>query len=127
VKASPKDVEKYLGKAAIAIDRLERLRPILVSLDAGAGVPDGQLKKAIDEFQSIGRALAAIEPPRKLEPTHELLSKACVLGAAGAAARRDAATEESARASTAATAAAGALMLLERARANLGFASRSGS
>jgi len=62
-------------------------------------------------------------PPRTLVTTHELFRDLCVLGAASVAARvAPAAPDDSARAWNAAAAAAGAIMFLDRARAEVGLA-----
>jgi hypothetical protein len=116
-------VAQYFQRASSLLERLERLRPLLVSLDALAALPPEQLKAAAEEFQSIRHALAAIVPPRSLASTHELFRDVCALGAASAAARvAPAASDDSTRAWNAAAAAAGAIMLLDRARAEVGLA-----
>ncbi len=125
VRAPAEDVARYLPRASPLLDRLERLRPLLVSLDAAAVVPEEQLKTAAEEFTSVREALTAIEPPRSVAVTHELFRDVCVLGAASATARvAPAGADESTRAWNAAAAAAGAIMLLDRARAELGLARR---
>ncbi|MGE5359040.1 MAG: AMIN domain-containing protein [Bacteroidales bacterium] len=124
-RPSPKDVEKYLQKAALAILRLERVRPILVSLDALAAVHDAQLKKAAEEFQAIRRVLVAVNPPRSLKQTHDELCEVCTLGTTAATARLDRTLPDATRGWSAASAAAGALMLLERAQTDLGLGPRS--
>jgi hypothetical protein len=123
VRAPAKDVAQYVQQASSLLDRLERLRPLLVSLDGLAALPDEQLKTAAQEFEAIRQALAAIVPPRTLAATHGLFRDLCVLGAASAAARVAlAAPDDSTRAWNAAAAAAGAIMLLDRARAEVGLA-----
>jgi hypothetical protein len=118
-----KDVAQYLQRASSLLERLERLRPLLVSLDALADLPEAQLKAAAQEFESIRRALATILPPHTVAATHEVFRDVCVLGAASAAARlAPAAPDDSARAWNAAAAAAGAIMLLDRAWAEVGLA-----
>jgi hypothetical protein len=122
-RAPAKDVAQYLPRTSALLERLERLRPLLQSLDALAALPAGQLKSAAQEFESIRQALAAIVPPRTLAPTHELFRDLCVLGAASVAARVAPATpDDSTRAWNAAAAAAGAIMFLDRVRAELGLA-----
>jgi hypothetical protein len=80
------------------------------------------LTAAAAEFESIRLALTVIVPPRTLTATHELLRDVCVLGAASAAARvAPTAPDDSARAWNAAAAAAGAIMFLDRARADVGL------
>ena len=125
VPLPPKDVEKYLRKAAPALERLEKLRPLLASIDALQHVDGETLRKAAAELDATGRALSAIEPPRKVSETHELLAKACALGATAARAAAETAPENT-QAWSAASAAAGALMLIERARADLGVTSKIG-
>jgi hypothetical protein len=122
-RASAKDVERYLQQASSGLDRLERLRPVLTSLDALTPVSGLDLKAAAGEFDSIRQGLAAIEPPQRLRATHDLLSTVCVLGALSARTRLEAvARGDTARAWNAASAAASAIMLLDRARADLGLA-----
>jgi hypothetical protein len=122
VRAPAKDVAQYLQRTLHVLERLERLRPLLASLDALAALPNEQLKAAADEFRSTRQALAAIVPPRTLAATHELFVEVCVLGAAAAAARvTPNVADESTRAWNAAAAAAGAIMLLDRARAEVGL------
>jgi hypothetical protein len=118
-----KDIAQYLQRASSLLERLERLRPLLVSLDALAVLPEEQLKAAAQEFESIRQALAAVAPPRTLAATNELFRDVCVLGAASATARvAPAAPDDSTRAWNAAAAAAGAIMLLDRAWAEVGGA-----
>jgi hypothetical protein len=122
-RAPAKDVERYLQQTSSALDRLEQLRPLLASLDALTPLSGVRLQAAADEFESIRRALAATEPPPTLKVTHELFGTVCVLGALSATTRFEAvARGDTAGASNAAAAAAGAMMLLDRARAELGFA-----
>jgi hypothetical protein len=122
-RAPAKDVEQYLHAASPLLERLERLRPMLVALDALAIVPDERLKPAVEEFGLIRTALASLVPPRSLTATHELLRDACILGAASATARiAPGVPDDASRAWNAAAAAAGAMMLLDRARADLGLA-----
>ena len=121
--APAKDVAQYLQRASSLFERLERLRPLLVSLDALAAPPEEQLKTAAEEFESIRQALVTIVPPRTLAATHQLFCDLCVLGAASAAARvAPAGSDDSTRAWNAAAAAAGAIMFLDRALAEVGLA-----
>lgn len=122
-RAPTKDVAQYLRGASSLLERLERLRPLLVSLDALVVLPEEQMKAAAEEFESIQQALVAIVPPRTLAATHELFRDVCALGTASVAARvAPAAPDDSTRAWNAAAAAAGAIMLLDRARAEVGLA-----
>jgi hypothetical protein len=122
-RAPAKDVAQYLHDASPLLERLERLRPMLVSLDALTIVPGERLKPAVEEFGLIRTALASLVPPRSLTATHELLREACSLGAASVTARvAPGVPDDTSRAWNAAAAAAGAMMLLDRARADLGLA-----
>jgi hypothetical protein len=122
-RAPAKDVAQYLHTASPLLQRLERLRPVLVKLDALAIVPDERLTSAVEEFGLIRTALASLVPPRSLTATHDLLRDACILGATSATARvAPGVPDDSSRAWNAAAAAAGAIMLLDRARADLGLA-----
>jgi hypothetical protein len=122
-RVPPKDVAQYLQRASYLLERVERLRPLLLSLDALAVLPKDQLTAAAEEFESIRKGLAGIVPPRTLAASHELFRDLCVLGASSAAARMAQATpDDSTRAWNAAAAAAGAIMFLDRVWAELGLA-----
>ena len=125
-RAPAKDVERYLQQTSNALDRLQRLRPLLASLDALTPVPEAHLKAATGEFESIRQALAGIGPPPTLKATHELFCTVCVLGALSATTRLEAmARGDTSGAWNAASAAASAMMLLDRARTELGVAPSS--
>ena len=95
-----------------AAGRLERLRPVLASIDARTDVPEPSLREAIAEFATVRKVLTAL----RTSETQDALVKVCVLGTTAAAARIDAqAHADAARAWNAASAAAGALMMLDRA------------
>ncbi len=114
---------RYSQRASSLLGRLERLRPLLGSLDALTIVQEAQLKAAAQEFESIRQALAAIVPPRTLAATHQLFRDVCVVGAASVSARlAPTVADDFTRAWNAAAAAAGALMLLDRAWAEVGLA-----
>ena len=122
-RAPAKDVERYLQQTSSALDRLERLRPVLGSLDVLKPVSEARLKAAAGEFESTRQALAAIEPPRTLTVAHDLFGKVCVLGALSTTTRLEAvATGDTAKEWNAASAAASAMLLLDLARAELGLA-----
>ncbi len=120
-RAPEKDVIRYLKDASAPLQRIENLRPVLLLLDALSAVPERRLNEVAQEFDAIRRTLARIEPPQTLRSAHDDLLRTCALGGAAARARLDrTAPDDSARAWNAASAAAGALMLLERVRAELG-------
>jgi hypothetical protein len=120
-RAPAKDVERYLRQASVALDHLDRLRPLLTSLDAQSVIPEERLRTGVEGFEAARRVLAVIEPPPALRSTHDLFKTASVLGAMSARTRLATAPGDDATGVwTAASAAAGALLLLDRARAELG-------
>jgi len=95
-----------------AAARLERLRPLLVSIDTRADVPEPSLHAALDEFAAIQHTLTGL----RTSEVQDALVKVCVLGTTAVEARIDAQQRgEPGPAWTAASAAAGALMTLDRA------------
>jgi len=123
VRAPARDIERYLRSASAPLQLLQTLRPVLGSLDGLAPLPEERLTRAVEAFDAVQRALSAIEPPKTLSATHEALLRVCGLGAAAARARLDRTVgDDMTRGWNAASAAAGAIMLLERARAELGLA-----
>jgi hypothetical protein len=107
--------QAYAAQLSALVQRLQALRPVLVSIDRFTDVPD-DLTSAAAEFDAIGQILAAIKPPASREATHGLLVRVCGLGA-----RSVRTLEESTRKGdvagqrNASSAAAGALILLDRA------------
>jgi len=97
---------------AAAAARLELLRPLLVSIDTRADVPEGSLRDALREFAAIKQTLASL----RTSEAQDALMKVCVLGTAAAEARIEAQQHgDATRRWTAASAAAGALVTLDRA------------
>jgi hypothetical protein len=120
-RAPAKNAERYMTQASDALGRLDRLRPLLASLDDQAVITDESLRAGAEEFDAVRRALGTVEPPPPLKSAHELLRTACLLGALSATTRLEASRTRDARgAPTAASAAAGSLLLLDRARSELG-------
>jgi NAD(P)H-dependent FMN reductase len=100
---------------AAALSRLERLRPLLLAIDARLDVPAEALRAGISEWEAIRQTLALVRPRAAVASTHETLTKVCVLGSTAANTRLDAQQDsDAARAWNAASAAAGALILLDR-------------
>jgi hypothetical protein len=105
-------VERANAAMLVAAAQLERLRPLLVSVDARIDVPEESLHAAVSEFAAIRQILTAL----RASEAQDALIKVCVLGATAAGARIDAQQHaDVARAWNAASAAAGALMMLDRA------------
>jgi hypothetical protein len=122
IKGSAEDIVKYLDLMSPAIDALDREQAFLASLDALAVLPDEQLREAAKEFLLLRLMMTTVEPPASLKGTHEVFSKACELGAVAATTLLDrAGADDATRRWSAAAAAAGSIMLLERARGDLGL------
>jgi hypothetical protein len=112
-------MEAYAALVATAVERLQALRPVLVSIDRRSEIP-GDLGAAASEFDAIGRLLAAIKPQPAREATHGLLVRTCALGARAARLLQTATqTRDESGQWNAASAAAGALILLDRAAKDL--------
>lgn len=116
---SPADARQRAATLA-ALEQLERLKPVLVSIDTRAALPEEILRTTGGEFEAIRVTLSALRPPRELAPTHEVLVTVCVLGTRAVETRLEA-QQRADDASTwnAASAAAGALILLDRAAREL--------
>ena len=113
--------DPYVAQIAVALGRLQALRPVLSSIDRRAEQPAGDLTAAAAEFDAVARVLAAIKPPASRGTTHGLFLRACALGARASRMRLDSSrTGDSASGWNAASAAAGALIMLDTARADLG-------
>lgn len=104
-------VQRQSRVLAAAAARLELLRPLLVSIDTRADVPEPSLRSARDEFAAIQRTLTGL----RTSEAQDALIKVCVLGATAVEARMEAQPRgDAAHAWNAASAAAGALMTLDR-------------
>jgi hypothetical protein len=118
-REAPVQMEAYAALVATAVERLQALRPVLVSIDRRSEIP-GDLGAAASEFDAIGRLLAAIKPQPAREATHGLLVRTCALGARAARLLQTATqTRDESGQWNAASAAAGALILLDRAAKDL--------
>lgn len=110
----------YDLRVSAVLLRLHAMRPLLESIDRSTDNLPANLDAAVNEFEAIGKVLAAIKPPRSREGTHALLQRACTMGARAVRMRQDGArTNDPAVAPNAASAAAGALMMLDRANKEL--------
>jgi hypothetical protein len=114
------DVQRYRRDAAAALARIEAFRGILQTIDARVPPGGAPLDLADQEIRAARAALANLTPPPSLMPTHDLLRQSCELAASAVAAARGAAPDSD-QSWSAAAAAAGALMLIERAKGNLGI------
>lgn len=117
----PSADDGYAVLIRTSMDRLLALRPMLVSIDRRDAKPDGEFAAAAGEFDALARIFDAIKPPPSRQATHELLVRACALGARATRLGQDAIrTGDMASSWTAASAAAGALLMLDRAANDLG-------
>lgn len=114
------DVQRYRRDAAAALARIDALRGILQTIDARVAPGGAALDLADQEIRAARAALTAITPPPSIAATHDLLRQSCELAASAVAAARGA-SPESDQSWSAAAAAAGALMLIDRAKGNLGI------
>jgi hypothetical protein len=93
---------------------------VLASIDRRAEQPAGDLTAAAVEFDAVARILAGIKVPASRETTPGLLLRVCALGARASRMRLESTRTEDPSGWNAASAAAGALMMLDRASADLG-------
>jgi hypothetical protein len=111
---------QYGIRISSALVRLHALRPLLEAIDRRADSLPGDLNAAAAEFDAVGKLLSGIKPPSNREGTHALLLRTCTLGARAVRMRQEAAgSNDAAKGWDAASAAAGALMMFERANADL--------
>jgi hypothetical protein len=114
--AAAATAERDKAAALAALAQLERLRPVLSSVDSRIETPEASLRAAVEEFDTIRLSVASIRSERD----REALTKICVLGATAVTTRLEAQQgADATRAWNAASAAAGALIMLDRARADL--------
>jgi hypothetical protein len=94
---------------------------VLSAIDRLAPQEPEVLDRAAEEFDSLRRRLSAVKAPEAIRATHDLIVRACTLGAIAAGLRGEAIRSRDETASrNAASAAAGALLLLDRACVELG-------
>jgi hypothetical protein len=115
------DVRRYAGLTDGPIQRLEDLRPLLVSIDRRVPVPTDSLEAASNELRAVRAALNNVQAPRTMRATHDLLARTAALALTATTTRLDASRTGSISGEwNAASAAAGALMLLDRVNIELG-------
>ncbi|HEX2453825.1 MAG TPA: hypothetical protein VHI99_08985 [Vicinamibacterales bacterium] len=119
--ALTEDARKYVALAASPLRRLHDLLPFLEAIDRRSLVPIESLEAAAKELRDIREELLAVLPPRTVKPTHDVLSRGCALALQAISARLDSAQNGNAVGDwNTASAAAGAIMLIQRGRAELG-------
>ena len=110
----------YGLRVSAALVRLHAMRPLLAVNRPKRGEPSANLDAAVNEFEAVGKVLAAIKAPRSREGTHALLQRTCTMGERAVRMRQDGArANDPAAVPNAASAAAGALMMLDRANKDL--------
>jgi hypothetical protein len=117
----PKDAERYLEQIGPTLTRYRKLRPALANIDRQDPKPPEDLTAVREECAAVLRALTAHRASDALRPTHDLLVRSASFALMAATLRNDVgmrADPEKLR--NAASAAAGALLLLDRACAELG-------
>ena len=117
----PREAERYLEQIGPTLTRYRKLRPALASIDRQDPKPPEDLTEVREECAAVLRALTAYRASDALRPTHDLLVRSASFAMMAATLRNDVgmrADPEKLR--NAASAAAGALLLLDRACAELG-------
>ena len=119
-KVPRRDLERYRRQTADPLARVMFLRPRLYAVDLGGDETNEVLQMMADEFAALRSQLAGVIPPEPLRPSHELVIRACTLGAMAANLRLQfAAAGDLSALSNSRSAAAGALLLLDQACADL--------
>jgi hypothetical protein len=120
--------QTYAQQVSGLLARLEKMRPLLVSIDTRREEPGVSLQVAMSELDSIAKALAGIRPSRRMAPIHDRLQQSCNLASQAVRARMESMVQGSSDVAwTGASAAAGALLLLDRVRADLGLGAQRGT
>jgi AMIN domain-containing protein len=118
VSGTPADMQYTLHVSATLV-RLDALRPLLEAIDRRTATLPGDLDAALKESDDAAKLLTTIKPPSSRSSTHALLLRTCTLAARAVRLRQSAIGQDSASSWEAASAAAGALLMLDRASADL--------
>jgi hypothetical protein len=114
-------VERYRSSVSPLLLRLRMQQPLLESLGSLEAQVPSVLQSAIEEFDNVRQELSAVRPPETLKQQHELLMQATRLGMTAARLSVESIKpRDSAVVRNAASAAAGAILMLDRACADLG-------
>jgi hypothetical protein len=115
-----RDLERYRRQASAPLDRLLMQQPLLTTLDSSEDQTEERMKMGVEEFVRLRQELAAIKPPETVRAQHEMLLQASTLGLMAMRVRLESLrTNDPNAIKNAASAAAGAIILLERACADL--------
>lgn len=119
------ELRAYRYAVAGALDRLQRMTPLLESIKALTGSGPDALGSILRSTAQMKTSLQNVQVPEELREVHAFLSGAVQLAESAATVRREATiTGNMARAWDASSAAAGALMLAGRARDGIALALR---
>jgi hypothetical protein len=117
-----KDLEKYRPQVNPLLDRFKAQLPTLELMESMDEDLGARMPAVMQEFDRLRDELDTIKPPETLRTQHDLLLQAARLGSTAARLRLEAIQNGSdAVRRNAASAAAGAMLLLDRAFAELGF------
>jgi hypothetical protein len=115
-----KDLEKYQRQVSGLLDRLRLQKPLLQSLDSKEEQAADRLQIAGQEIERLRGELVAIKPPDSLRTQHDMLIQSSTLAVLAIQLRLQAmGTNDTVTARNAMSAAAGAVMILDRACADL--------
>jgi len=116
-----KDLYAYRRQVSAALDRLRLQQPLLASIDGLERQTPERLQMAVAEFERLKQELTGMKPAQVLRAQHDLLIQSATLGLMATRMRLSAfPLEDIAMLRNAASAAAGAILLLDRACADLG-------
>ena len=110
---------QYTLRVSATLVRLHALRPLLEAIDRRAATLPGSLDAALQDFDDMAKLLTTVNAPSSRASTHALLLRTCTLGSRAVRLRQSATGQDAASSWEAASAAAGALLMLERATADL--------
>jgi hypothetical protein len=116
-----RDLEKYRRQVSGALDRFRLQQPLLMSLDAREDQTVDRVRMAVEEFDRLRQELAAVKPPDTVRAQHDMLIQSSTLALMATRLRLESLrTADATMVRNAASAAAGAILLLDRACADLG-------
>ena len=115
-KATSVSAQRYIARVEQMLSGASSLRGVLAELDRKAPVPPDRLQQAQADLGRIRGTVDALHPPASLSDAHDLLRSALGFAATSLSL---ASSSTAAVSGNASSAAAGALMMLDRAQAEL--------
>jgi hypothetical protein len=120
-----KDIEKFRGQVLATVDRFRMQLPLLSALENGSLETPEQIEAVGLEIDRIKQELAALKPPDSLRVQHDLLVQSARMAGLAIRLRAEALqTDDGNILRNAASAAAGAILMLDRACADVGCPER---